>query len=174
MSWIYMNELDCTHMQWSIYEGEYVSIQQTARALATLRTQTVSPESSMFVHTMSRLMTKPTKWLCARRRQISLGIRPVWSVFAVRMKKPWVLSSPLSAQQRLIRLGGCQGWSESSLGAQCMFGREAAHISNPTEWLHMSVERSQSKQQRFLFLWKSLYINSWKTYADCKTLHVDG
>ena len=38
-------------------------------------------------------------------------------VFAVRMKKHWVLSYPLSAQQRLIRLGGCPGWSESSLGA---------------------------------------------------------
>ena len=24
-------------------------------------------------------MTKPTKWVCAQRRQISLGIRPVWS-----------------------------------------------------------------------------------------------
>ena len=24
-------------------------------------------------------MTKPTKWLCAQRRQISLGIHPVWS-----------------------------------------------------------------------------------------------
>ena len=38
-------------------------------------------------------------------------------VFAVRMKKPWVLSYPLSAQRRLIRQGGCPGWSESSLGA---------------------------------------------------------
>ena len=28
---------------------------------------------------MSRLVTKPTKWVCAQRRQISLGIRPVWS-----------------------------------------------------------------------------------------------
>ena len=28
---------------------------------------------------LSRLMTKPTKWLCAQRRQISLGLRPVWS-----------------------------------------------------------------------------------------------
>ena len=35
-------------------------------------------------------------------------------VFAVRMKKAWVLSYPLSAQRRLIRLGGCPGWSESS------------------------------------------------------------
>ena len=32
-------------------------------------------------------------------------------VFAVRMKKAWVLSYPLSAQRRLIRLGGCPGWS---------------------------------------------------------------
>ena len=36
------------------------------------------------------------------KTQISLGIRTVWSrVFAVRMKKPWVLSYPLSAQRRL-------------------------------------------------------------------------
>ena len=39
------------------------------------------------------------------------------SVFTVCMKKPWVLGGQ-SAQQRLIRLGGCPGWSESLLGAQ--------------------------------------------------------
>ena len=38
-------------------------------------------------------------------------------VFAVRMKKSWVLCYPLSAQRRLIRLSGCPGWSEFSLGA---------------------------------------------------------
>ena len=38
-------------------------------------------------------------------------------VFAVRMKKAWFLSYSLSAQRRLISLGGCPGWSESSLGA---------------------------------------------------------
>ena len=38
--------------------------------------------------------------------------------FAVCMKKPWVLSYPLIAHQRLIRLGECPGWSESSLDAQ--------------------------------------------------------
>ena len=37
--------------------------------------------------------------MCAQRIQISLGIRPIWSVFAVRMKKAWVLSYPLSAQR---------------------------------------------------------------------------
>ena len=39
-------------------------------------------------------------------------------VLAVCMKKAWVLSYPLSAQRRLIRLGGCPGWSESSLDTQ--------------------------------------------------------
>ena len=51
-------------------------------------------------------------------------------VFAVRMKKAWVLSYQLSAQRRLIRLGGCPGWSESSLGAHsfCWFCHEVAQI----------------------------------------------
>ena len=64
-------------------------------------------------------MTKPTKWH-TRLAKISLGIRPVWSVFAVRIKKGWVLSYPLSAQRRLIRLGGCPDCSESSLGAHAI------------------------------------------------------
>ena len=34
-------------------------------------------------------------------------------VLAVRMKKHWVLTYLLSAQRRLIRLGGCPGWAES-------------------------------------------------------------
>ena len=52
-------------------------------------------------------------------------------VFTVCMKKAWDLSYPLSAQQRLIRPGGCPGWSESSLGAQsfCWFCHEVAQIS---------------------------------------------
>ena len=41
-------------------------------------------------------------------------------VFAVRIKKAWVLSYPLSAKRRLIRLGACPGWSESSLGAHAI------------------------------------------------------
>ena len=74
---------------------------------------------------MSRDLTKPTKWLCAQRR-----LRSAWSVFAVRMKKAWVLSYPWSTHRRLIRLGRCPGWSESSLGAQslCWFSHVAAHM----------------------------------------------
>ena len=40
--------------------------------------------------------------------------------FAVRLKKARFLSYPLSAQRRLIRLVGCPGWSESSLGAHAI------------------------------------------------------
>ena len=41
---------------------------------------------------LSRRMTKPTKWpLHPAKTQISLCIRPDWQVFAVRMKKHWVL-----------------------------------------------------------------------------------
>ena len=40
------------------------------------------------------------------------------SASAVRMKKTWILSYPLSASEdSVIRLSGCPGWSESSLCA---------------------------------------------------------
>ena len=49
-----------------------------------------------WIHNLSRLMTKPTKWhLHPAKTKISLR------VFAVCMKKAWVLSYPLSAQRRL-------------------------------------------------------------------------
>ena len=69
----------------------------------------------------SRSMTKPTKWpVRPDKTQINLGIHSVWSVFTVRMKKPWVLSYPLNAQWRLIRLCRCAGWFESSMGAHAI------------------------------------------------------
>ena len=56
------------------------------------------------------------------KTQISLGIHPVWSVFAVRMRKLWALKYLLSARWRLwSHWADAQaihpGWSESSLGA---------------------------------------------------------
>ena len=36
--------------------------------------------------------------VCPTKTWISLGIRPIWSLFAVRMKKYWVLNYLLSAQ----------------------------------------------------------------------------
>ena len=75
-------------------------------------------EPDLWLH-VSRSMTKPIKWpVRPAKTKISLGIRLFWSVFALCMKKPLVLSCPLSAHWRLIRLGGFPGWSESLLGAQ--------------------------------------------------------
>ena len=51
---------------------------------------------------LSRDMTKPTKWLCASEDSDQPGHPPsLIRVFAVRMKKAWVLSYPFSAQRRL-------------------------------------------------------------------------
>ena len=61
---------------------------------------------------MSRLMTKPTNWhVHPAKTQISPGIHPVWSVFAVCIKKAWVLPVQRTAKTdqtgrmpRLIRV----------------------------------------------------------------------
>ena len=59
-------------------------------------------EGFNFCHHLSHLMTKPMKWhVRPAMTQISLGIRPVWSVVTVHMKKAWILSFPLSTQPRL-------------------------------------------------------------------------
>ena len=60
--------------------------------------------------------------LFAQRTQISLGIHPVWSVFTVRSKGSKGLNLSSRGQRRLIRLGGCTGWSESLLGAHHFVG----------------------------------------------------
>ena len=84
-----------------------------------------------FISYMSRLVTKPTKrHVRPAKTQISLGIRPVWSVFAVCMKKSWVLNYPLSAQRRLW-----SDWADAQADLSlrwahmllCWFCHEAAH-----------------------------------------------
>ena len=86
---------------------------------------------------MSQRMTKPTKWhVHPTETQISLGIRPVWSVFAVHMKKVWVLSYQLSAQQRL--------WSDW-VDAQ-------ADLS--LRWAHMPFCRFCPVLAQMLFSWR--------------------
>ena len=55
------------------------------------------------------------------KTQISLGIRPVWSESLLCAK--WLSKDPSSLHadsETLIRLGGCQGWSESSLGGHAI------------------------------------------------------
>ena len=67
-------------------------------------------QSSLWKTEVSRNMTKPTKWVCAQRRLRSASpsedsdqpghLPSLIRVFAVRMKKAWVLSYALSAQRR--------------------------------------------------------------------------
>ena len=78
-------------------------------------------------------MTKPTKWLCAQRR-----LRSAWASAQSDQSLRCMLNGKLRTQaffmrtaKTLIRLGGCPGWSESSLGAHsfCWFCHEAALIT---------------------------------------------
>ena len=82
---------------------------------------------------MSRDMTNPTKWVCDQRR-----LRSAWASTQSdqSLRCPHEESSgpylPIERTTKtLIRLGGCPGWSESSLGAQslCWFCRVVAQIN---------------------------------------------
>ena len=80
---------------------------------------------------MSRGLTKPTK-VCAQRR-----LRSAWASAQSDQTLRCALDGKLRFRQTaktLIRLGGCPGWSESSLGAQpfCWFCHVAAHMSIAT------------------------------------------
>ena len=74
---------------------------------------------------LSRLVTKPTMWLCAQRR-----LRSAWASAQSDQSLRCALNRKVRTQgffmrtaETLIRLSGCPGWSESSLGAQsfCWF-----------------------------------------------------
>ena len=79
-----------------------------------------------------------TKWpVRPAKTQISLGICPVWSVYAVRMKKHWALNYLLSAQWRFW-----SNWADPRLiwvfagrTSDCWFCRAAAQIPLDS-WLH--------------------------------------
>ena len=71
---------------------------------------------------LSRLMTKPTKWLCAQPR-----LRSVWASAQSDQSLRCAFNGYLRTQafftrtaKTQIRLGGCPGWSESSLGAHAI------------------------------------------------------
>ena len=104
-------------------------------------------------------------------------------VFAVRMKKPWALSSPLSAQRRLIRLGGCPGWSKSSLGGHslCWFCHVVAQIDTENvagpvvqtrDLLNTSRTRIRSSYQAGWLFWVWLGEKNSERIAISKIDHV--
>ena len=77
---------------------------------------------------MSRLMTKPTKWLCPAKTQNRLGgDQPGHppSLISLRYPHEESLGPKLPSERTantLIRLGGCPGWTESLLGASHFVG----------------------------------------------------
>ena len=91
---------------------------------------------------MSRSTTKPTKWhKCPANTQISLDIRPVWSVFDVRSIFNWGPNVSSCGQPDLSLR-----WAHMSF---CWFCHAAAHIKlreTKTEiWsLFWSVDKSDS------------------------------
>ena len=67
---------------------------------------------------LSRLMTKPTKWhVRLVKTQISLGVRPVYQSLLSAWRKLGSFTTHWTHSETPIRLGRCQGWSESWLGA---------------------------------------------------------
>ena len=74
---------------------------------------------------MTHDMTKPTKWVCTQRRLRSAS---VWLESARRNLVS--LATYWAHSETLISLGGCPGWSESSLGwySFCLFCHAVTHI----------------------------------------------
>ena len=70
---------------------------------------------SQFLISSEAPRDKTNKMACAPREDSAQTRHPpsLIRVFAVRMKKVWVLSYPLSSQRRLVRLDGCPVGSES-------------------------------------------------------------
>ena len=105
--------------------------------------------------------------MCAQRRLISLGIRPVWSVSSLCAQ--WVAKDPrflnADSEDCMIRLGRCPGWSASSLGTQVILlvllcsgsnyfswstARYASVICNhATPKVLRKIKQCKVKQQRF-------------------------
>ena len=98
----------------------------------------------------NRSMSKTTIWpVRPAQTKISLGICPVLSEFTVRMKKPWVLSYPLSAQRRL--------WSDWRMicvftGLFCWFCLAVAQITKriQSNWGNSYKNWIPSKKQSYL------------------------
>ena len=121
---------------------------RTAKALARLHGCAGSPESSLVACVISIIISwAGSFWKqneCAHSEDSDQPGPPpsLISIFAVRSigSKGPKLSS--CGQRRLIRLGWCPGWSESSLDTQpfCWFCYVVAHL-----WVHIILTRGDKK-----------------------------
>ena len=82
----------------------------------------LSSLTDMFTLAFEQPHDKTNKMACTPSEDSNQPEHPpsLVRVFDVSTKQAWVLSYTLSAQRRLIRLGRCRGWSESSLGAHAI------------------------------------------------------
>ena len=90
-----------------------------------------------FINNLSRDMKKCTKWLCAQRRLIR--------VFAVCMKKAWVLSYPLSAQRRLWSDWAAAGRTVTLLVLSCRGSFDLEWCKAVAFWLCLNNVRPKNK-----------------------------
>ena len=98
-----LNWLDCVHTNAGLIAKVFRKLYELSKKCGTV----IKCKPICFSSISKKIwtdMTKPTKWLCAKRR-----LRSAWasaqSDQRLRMKKAWVLSY------------GCPGWSQSSPGA---------------------------------------------------------
>ena len=125
-----------------------------------LRVRTLSLILSSVVH-MSRRMTKPTKWpVRPAKAQISLGIRPVWSVRCLH-EEAWRKLGSLATQwahsedSAQSDLSLC--WAHKSFCWFCHFvGFEAAHLL-----LFGKLQISHNLCYVCMQNWRSRFIINW-------------
>ena len=136
----------CAVEKW-VYGGRKVPC---SHEMAHWMSEVLKNSELFFLPRQNRLSKSTHKWAATRHNQPNEcapsedsdqpgHLLSLIRVFAVRMKKAWCLNYLLSGQRRLIRLRGCPGWSESSLGAQsfcCFFswGGSNTIIQYPFEW----------------------------------------
>ena len=109
---------------------------------------------------MSRLMTKPAKWVCAQRR-----LRSDWVDAQSDQSLLCVLNGKLRTQgffmqtaKTLISLGS---WSESSLGAQslCWFCHGATHIVSILHIYQTAYKKLPSDFFSFINIYTILFLS---------------
>ena len=116
---------------------------------------------------LSRSMTKHTKWL----------VRSLIRAFAVGSMD---LSFFMRTAKTLIRLGGCPGWSESSLGAQIILLvlSSCGWTDSARVWITAMDCRQSGKHSYILSLFKTstkdrpFHICLWQKYRRNKTMQV--
>ena len=145
-------------------------------------------------------MTKPTKWVCAQRR-LWLAWASAQSDQSLRCPHEETLGPLLPIERKaktLIRLGGCPGWSESSLGAHsfCSFCHVVAHLCLVKNVQSMGIWESLKTSRYhtnvicysteyitvFLYKWSYIIQAAWSSiHSQCRmylkrkcTLNADG